>query len=313
MRPVRRLVRPLLALAAVSTLGACAGSTTTTSPERSERPVVVATSAIAADFVSRIAGDAVELVTIVPNSVDTHTYEPKASELRALDRAVLVVLPDADLNPEITQVARLTVGEERLLDLNAASLTDDEYVYRDPAARTGRNVHTWTDPVLAAKWIAPLVDALGVVVPASRASFESAAAEFTSDLAELVAAIEFTTESLLPPESRKLVVYHDAWEYFGRRFGYRVVGALQALNFTEPSAAEIAAMAEEIRAEAVPVFFGSEVFPSDVMEALEAESGARYVPDLADDALPGSPGDPEHSYLGMMRRNLTLITESLRP
>jgi len=275
--------------------------------------VVVATSAIAADFVSRIAGDAVELVTIVPNSVDTHTYEPKASELRALDRAALVVLPDADLNPEITQVARLTVGEERLLDLNAAALTEDEYVYRDPQTRTGRNVHTWTDPALAAKWLDPLTAALVRIAPAARVALESAAEGFATELAEFTTAVEFTTESLLPVGSRKLVVYHDAWEYFGRRFEYRVVGSLQALNFTEPSAAEIAAMAAEIRAEGVPVFFGSEVFPSDVMEALEAESGARYVPDLADDALPGNPGDPEHSYLGMMQRNLTLITESLRP
>lgn len=294
-------------------LAACTGGSGASPSETlSARPVVVATSAIAADFVARIAGDAVELVTIVPNSVDTHTYEPKASELQALDRAALVVLPDADLNPEITQVARLTVGGERLLDLNAASLTADEYVYRDPVARTGRNVHTWTDPVLAAKWVAPLTAALSAIVPSSGASFEATATEFRTELAELASAVEFTTESL-PPESRKLVVYHDAWEYFGRRFEYRVIGALQALNFTEPSAAEIAAMAEEIRAENVPVFFGSEVFPSDVMEVLETESGARYVPDLADDALPGSPGDPEHSYLGMMQRNLTLITESLRP
>jgi len=295
-------------------LAACTGeSGSSPSADLAARPVVVATSAIAADFVARIAGDTVELVTIVPNSVDTHTYEPKASELRALDRAALVVLPDADLNPEITQVARLTVGKERLLDLNAASLAADEYVYRDPASRTGRNVHTWTDPVLAAKWVGPLTAALSAIVPASSASFESAAAAFGTELAELASAVELATESLLPSESRKLVVYHDAWEYFGRRFEYRVIGALQALNFTEPSAAEIAAMAEEIRAENVPVFFGSEVFPSDVMEVLEAESGARYVPDLADDALPGSPGDPEHSYLGMMRRNLALITESMRP
>jgi ABC-type Zn uptake system ZnuABC Zn-binding protein ZnuA len=301
-----------MTLVPVLLLGACTSSDRSTSYDQTDRPVVVATSAIVADFVERIAGDVVDLVTIVPNSVDTHTYEPKASELRALDRASLVVLPDADLNPEITQVARLTVGKERLLDLNAAALTADEYFYKDTVSRTGRNVHTWTDPTLAAKWIAPLTQALAGIVPASRSSFEAAAAEFAADLAEFTTMVEFATESL-PADARKLVVYHDAWEYFGRRFEYRVVGALQALNFTEPSAAEIAAMADEIRSEGVPVFFGSEVFPSDVMQTLEAESGARYVPDLADDALPGNPGDLEHTYLGMMQRNLTLITESLRP
>jgi len=248
----------------------------------------------------------------VPNAVDTHTYEPKASELRALDRAALVVLPDSDLNPEITQVARLTVGADKILDLNASSLSPDEYVYREPQSRRGRNVHTWTDPTLAAKWVEPLGTALMVVVPEATAAIEAAVRSLTDDLAAFDAEIVAAT-SMLPAAVRKLVVYHDAWEYFGRRYDYRVVGALQAVSFAEPSAAEVARMAEQIRKEGVPAFFGSEVFPSDVMEALEDESGARYVPDLADDALPGAPGDDEHTYLGMMRRNLVIITESLRP
>jgi ABC-type Zn uptake system ZnuABC Zn-binding protein ZnuA len=143
-------------------------------------------------------------------------------------------------------------------------------------------------------------------------AIEAAVRELTDDLAAFDAEIVAATNAI-PDDVRKLVVYHDAWEYFGRRYDYRVVGALQAVNFAEPSAAEVARMARQIREEGVPAFFGSEVFPSDVMEALEAESGARYVPDLADDALPGAPGDDEHTYLGMMRRNLVIITESLRP
>jgi ABC-type Zn uptake system ZnuABC Zn-binding protein ZnuA len=71
-------------------------------------------------------------------------------------------------------------------------------------------------------------------------------------------------------------------------------------------------MADQIRNEQVRAFFGSEVFPSAVMETLEDESGARYVPDLADDALPGQPGAAEHTYLGMMRRNIALMVENLR-
>jgi ABC-type Zn uptake system ZnuABC Zn-binding protein ZnuA len=70
-------------------------------------------------------------------------------------------------------------------------------------------------------------------------------------------------------------------------------------------------MADQIRAEGVRVFFGSEVFPSDVLEALEAESGARYVPDLADDRLPGQPGDPDHNYLALMRANLEVLVNGL--
>jgi ABC-type Zn uptake system ZnuABC Zn-binding protein ZnuA len=61
----------------------------------------------------------------------------------------------------------------------------------------------------------------------------------------------------------------------------------------------------------VPAFFGSEVFPSDVLEAIEAESGAQYVADLSDDQLPGEPGSPEHSYVGMMVANTRSIVTAL--
>jgi ABC-type Zn uptake system ZnuABC Zn-binding protein ZnuA len=276
------------------------------------RPVVVATSSIVADVVGRIAGDTVELVALVPNAVDTHTYEPKASELRALDEATLVFVPDADLNPGITQVVNITAGRENVIDLNASALDDVDYVYRDPQTRQGRNVHTWTDPLLTRKWIPVVVSALGSLLPGKAAAFAEAGAALEEGLDALDR--DITEEAnMIAPEARKLVVYHDAWEYFGRRYGFTVVGALQAVDFSEPSAAEVAAMAEQIKRENVPAFFGSEVFPSDVMDALERESGAVYVPDLADDRLPGAPGEERHNYVSMMRGNLAAIIGNLAP
>jgi ABC-type Zn uptake system ZnuABC Zn-binding protein ZnuA len=297
-----------LAIALVSILAGCASQVTPSD----DRPVVVTTSAITSDLVGRIAGAAVELVTLVPNAVDTHTYEPRASELRALDTAALVFLPDADLNPGITQVVRITVGKENVVDLNAEGLSDEDYVYREPATRNGRNVHTWTDPLLTRKWVPVIVEALVGLDPARAAEFRSAGAALEAEIDALHEEI-VSGSAAVPATVRKLVVYHDAWEYFGRRYGFTVVGALQAVDFSEPSVAEVAAMAEQIRNEKVPAFFGSEVFPSDVMEALERESGAEYVPDLADDRLPGEPGGEQHNYVSMMRENLTAITRSLVP
>lgn len=70
-------------------------------------------------------------------------------------------------------------------------------------------------------------------------------------------------------------------------------------------------MVDQIRAEQVPAFFGSEVFPSVVLEAVAAETGATYYSDLSDEELPGEPGDPEHTYEGMMIENVRLITSAL--
>lgn len=273
-------------------------------------PSVVAASSIVANFVDTIAGEHVELITIAPNRVDTHTYEPTPGELRGLERADLVILADRALNPSVTQIVNIAVNSERIIDLNAEALDDSDYMYRYPEARKGRNVHTWTDPTLAAKWVDLLAWQLSALVPHAAEDIASRAGAFAAELASLDRETSDAVQNLKTSQ-RKLVVYHDAWEYFGRRYGFTVVGALQAVDFTEPSAADVAAMADQIRSENVPAFFGSEVFPSDVMSALERESGAQYVPDLADDALPGQAGEPEHRYIEMMRRNVKLIVTAL--
>ena len=272
----------------------------------SQLPLVVSTSAVVADFASRIAGDAARIETVVPNGFDSHTYEPKPSQLVLLGDADLIVLADATLNATITGLVSLSGDQGRVLDLNAESLGPQDFVYREPGNMASANPHTWTSPVLAARWLGPLTERLVELVPQEELAIRANAAQLTAELTELDKDIRSALRAV-PQERRKLVVYHDAWEYFGREYDLEVVGALQAVNFAEPSASELARMAKQIRDEGVTVFFGSEVFPSDVLEALEAESGARYVPDLADDRLPGEPGEDEHSYISLMRSNLELL------
>ncbi len=298
----RKLLLPLVLVGVAS----CASSR----EAASDVPVIVTTSSITYDLVNSIVGDYADVVSIVPNATDTHTYEPKASELRYINQADLVVFADKDLNPALHQAAKLTVGPDVLLDLNASSLTVEDYVYRDPVASVGRNVHTWTDPTLTSRWLTPLYERLSELIPEKSAQMLERTVVLERKLRDLDNQIEASLASI-PVNARKLVVYHDAWQYFGLRYGFTIVGALQAVDFSEPSPREIAAMSAQIRQEGVKVFFGSEVFSSDVMEVLESESGARYVPDLADDRLPGELGSAEHTYIEMMLRNVNTIAKNL--
>jgi ABC-type Zn uptake system ZnuABC Zn-binding protein ZnuA len=70
-------------------------------------------------------------------------------------------------------------------------------------------------------------------------------------------------------------------------------------------------MIGQIRQAAVPAIFGSEVFPSKVLEKIAAETNVQYIKTLRDDDLPGAPGAPEHSYLGMMRANVHTMVSAL--
>ena len=115
----------------------------------------------------------------------------------------------------------------------------------------------------------------------------------------------------MPEENRKLVTYHDSWAYWAPVYGFTVIGAVQPSDFAEPSAQEIADLIDQMNEEKVPAIFGSEVYPSDVLEQIADETGAEYVDDLRDDDLPGEPGDDRHSYIGLMVQNMEIMLPAL--
>jgi ABC-type Zn uptake system ZnuABC Zn-binding protein ZnuA len=90
-----------------------------------------------------------------------------------------------------------------------------------------------------------------------------------------------------------------------------VIGAIQVRSFDDPSPKEVAALIDQVKAEKVPAIFGSEVFPSPVLAQIGKETRVRYIDVLRDDDLPGKPGDPEHSWLGLLRFDFSTMSEAL--
>ena len=115
----------------------------------------------------------------------------------------------------------------------------------------------------------------------------------------------------IPEGNRRLLTYHDSWPYFARRYGFQIIGAVQPSDFSDPSPREVKRLIDQIRKEKVPAVFGSEVFPSPVLEQIAREGKTRYIDKLRDDELPGKPGDPQHSYIGLMVENMTIMFEAL--
>ncbi len=115
----------------------------------------------------------------------------------------------------------------------------------------------------------------------------------------------------IPTGNRKLLTYHDAYAYFAEDYGFQVIGAIQVSDFEDPTPKEVADLIQQVKAERVPAVFGSEVFPSPVLEQIGREANVRYVDVLRDDDLLGQPGDPEHSWVGLMRFNYITMTEAL--
>lgn len=280
---------------------------------RSPRLKVVTTVAPHAELVREIAGDRVELVQLIPDGTDSHTFEPRVSDTRFLSEADLIILNGLHLE---TPTQRLAEASKRpdaatlLLGDSTISPSDWMFDFSFPAAQGDPNPHLWLNVPYARTYAQLIADQLSQLDPDNadyyRANFSTLAARMDT----LDAAI-FQAVQTLPDNNRKLLTYHDSWAYFGRRYGMEVIGAIQPADFSEPSPREVGALIDQVRQYSLPAIFGSEVYPSRVLEVIGRETGATYVDSLRDDELPGEPGSTGHTYLGMMLEDMRTMFTAL--
>jgi len=274
---------------------------------------VVATVAPITNIVSVIAaGSDVRVEGVVPEGVDSHTYEPTTSVAVALEQADVVFLNGLELEARTKELAVANSDGSVVCELGDHVLPESEYIFdfSFPESAGSPNPHLWTNPLMAADYATVVRDVLSAVAPDDADVFESNHDEFVARIDTLDRAVRVASDTLAP-EDRLLLTYHDAYAYFAGEYGWTVVGAVQPASFDEPTPREVAQLVEQIRERGVAVIFGSEVFPSPVLRQIASETGVTYVDELRDDDLPGRPGDPEHSWFGLMTFNLVTIVEAL--
>lgn len=274
---------------------------------------IVTTVSPITNIAYNIAGDKAQITGIVPEGVNSHTFEPAPSDAKLLAQADLIFANGLKLEEPTLKLAEanLKQGAEIVL-LGEQTITPDQYMYdfSFPKEAGSPNPHLWPNPAFALRYAEVMRDALLKRDPANANYYGGNYDAFAERIAALEEAIKATVAGI-PAENRKLLTYHDSWAYFAPVYGMTVIGAIQPADFAEPSARDVAGIIEQIRAEQVPAVFGSEVFPSPVLEQIARETGAQYIDDLRDDDLPGAPGEAQHSYLGLMAANLRVMAEAL--
>jgi ABC-type Zn uptake system ZnuABC Zn-binding protein ZnuA len=282
-------------------------------PGRSGDVRVVTTISPITNLVQNVGGDRIVLTGLVPEGVDSHTFEPAPTDARVLAEADVVFLNGLHLEEPTRRLAEANVGSGvPIVELGSRTIDRSEYIYdfSFPRAQGDPNPHLWTNPPHARRYAEIILETLSKTEPANAPYYRANFAELGRRLEQLDRAVREATATVTPG-NRKLLTYHDSFPYFAREYGWEVIGAVQPSDFTEPTAAEVARLIDQIRRERIPAIFGSEVFPSPVLEQIARESGARYVDALRDDDLPGDPGDPDHSYLGLMVSNLRIMVGAL--
>jgi ABC-type Zn uptake system ZnuABC Zn-binding protein ZnuA len=274
---------------------------------------VVTTVSPLTSIVANVAGPGVVVTGLVPEGTDSHTFEPPPSTARVLAEADVVFLNGLGLEDPTEDLARANLGAgAEVVLLGDEVLPEDQWIHDDSFPESGGrpNPHLWTNPPLVTAYARVVRDTLIDHHPEGEATYAANYAAFADRVDALDQAMATATHSI-PRAARTLLTYHDAYAYVAAHHGWTVVGAIQPSDFREPTPREVAALIDQVRRHRVPVVFGSEEFPSPVLEQIAAETGARYVADLRDDDLPGDPGDPAHSCLGLLRLNFVTIVEAL--
>jgi manganese/iron transport system substrate-binding protein len=274
---------------------------------------VATTVAPISSIARNVGGDRIRLHGIIPDATNSHTFEPAPSDAQVLATADIIVVNGLHLEQPTLDLAEASKQPDTPIQmLGDDTITRDEWLFdfSFPESEGDPNPHLWMNVKYAERYAELIKDWFSQADPANASYYASNLDVFKVRLDELDAMIRQGVASV-PEQNRKLLTYHDSWAYWAREYGFRVIGAVQASDFSDPSPQEVAALINQIKAEKVPAVFGSEVFPSPVLEQIARESGAEYIDKLRDDEPPGDQTAPEHTYLGMLKSDMQIMIGAL--
>lgn len=262
------------------------------------------------NIVENIGGSAIKVTGIVPNGIDSHTFEPVPSDAKILAEADVIIVNGLGLEiPTIKLAEKVKKPGTPIVRLANDTLPQEQWQYdfSFPKEHGHPNPHLWPNIALTIQYAKITRDQLTKADSTHAGLYAANAATYIAKLKRLDQAI-FDCIDTIPENNRKLITYHDSFAYFAPRYGMEIIAAIQPASFTEPSPREIMHVIAQIKREKIPAIFGSEVFPSKIMEQIARESGAKFVDELSDDELPEK---PNHSFIGMMTNNIAVMTEAL--
>lgn len=276
---------------------------------------VVTTSTDLKSLVEVVGGDRVRVVSLAPPIHEPHVVEVKPSQLAELRAAALLVRIGLDHEPWLARLlttvnaSRLSPGGPgdvdasrgvELLQTETARVRPERGVH----VHGFGNPHYWLDPENARPITASILAALGRAAPADRDVFERNRNRFLVDLDRRLGR---WTEAMKPYRGVRVVVAHDSWPYFARRFGFEIAGALEPTPGVPPSPSYLASLMERMKETRIRLVIAGPESDAALVKQVAARSGARAVT-----LIPSVGGDPAApDYLSLFDLDVERLRETL--
>jgi manganese/zinc/iron transport system substrate-binding protein len=303
----------LLALCALLAAGCGRIDDETTSADLSSRPIkIVATTSMVTDLVERVGGSRVEVEGLMGAGVDPHLYKASEGDVIALAGADAVFYNGLHLEAKLAEVFERMGGR-----VHTYAVTDSiprERLLAPPAFAGAYDPHVWFDVSLWRLALAQVRDDLIELDPAHEPLYRQNAAAYDRELGALDRWVRDQTERV-PASRRVLVTAHDAFNYFGRAYGFDVRGLQGISTASEAGTADVRELADFIADRRIPaIFVESSVSPRAIDAVREAVRARGFDVgiggSLFSDAM-GDAGTPEGTYPGMVRHNVEAIVSGL--
>jgi manganese/zinc/iron transport system substrate-binding protein len=304
----------ILILIGTILLSACASGPAGSDLPISERPInVVTTTGMIADAALNVGGDRVQVQSLMGPGVDPHLYKASENDVQTLQEADIVFYNGLHLEAQMGEVL------ERMNDfgIRTVVVTDkiDRSVLLAPPEFAGNyDPHIWFDVTLWMKAAEQIKEALIEADPTSQSLYEANAEAYLKELEELNRYVLDQAEGI-PAEQRVLITAHDAFNYFGRAYGFEVRGLQGISTEAQAGTADVQALADFIVERQIPAVFVESSVPQRNVEAVQAAAQSRGFDvkiggSLFSDAM-GTAGTPEGTYVGMVRHNIDTIVAAL--
>ena len=277
-----------------------------------ERPEVVCTVGMVADIARAVAGDRAEVTSLIGPGVDPHLHKPTRSDIARLMKADLIVAVGLHLEGRMDETLDRAAKSGRTVVRVGELLPKDDLLRESEENAT--DPHLWMDPRLWARTARPIANALSRIDPEGAGIYRANAAALVKNL-DVLDTWSAKTLATVPEKTRVLVTAHDAFEYFGRRYGFEVVGIQGISTESEAGVRDIARIVDLLVSRKIPAVFVESTVPPRHIEALVAGARAQghevvVGGELFSDAM-GDPGTYEGTYPGMVDHNITTIVRAL--
>ena len=273
---------------------------------------VVATTGMLADTLRAIGGDRIEVTALMGTGVDPHTYRQTRSDIQRMTRADLVVWHGLHLEAQLEKFFA-DLGKHRKVVALTEVIPEDKLAgWEDYPGR--HDPHVWMDPGLWLYVVDAARDTLIEVDPDGADSYTKNAEVYSQQLKDTDEASRRAL-NLVPESARVLVTAHDAFGYFGRAYGYEVLGIQGISTESEASLNQIERLVSVLVDRKIKaIFVESSVADRNIRALVEgaAARGHKVVVggELFSDAM-GAPGTVEGTYIGMIQHNVETIARAL--